>query len=99
MGNSSNRYYGSINFDSLLIAIKSGQVATYKSDKGTRYVNVNIWINAEPNQYGHHGSIQLSNKEEYRNEKSIYIGNLKKAEPKISEATPQDFLDLDDVPF
>lgn len=94
------RFYGSINFDALLSAIKNEKVKTYKNEKA-RFVNINVWINTEPDQYDNDGAIQLQLKEDFKDEKSVYIGNLREAKPKITEATPKDFEQEaeDDLPF
>ena len=95
-------FYGSINYDKLIEALKSGQIKTYKTENGTRLINVNVWINDETDQYGNSGSISLPLKDEFQEEKKkvIYIGNLKKNTPSITEATPQDFEETeDDLPF
>lgn len=94
-------FYGSIDYDKLLEALKSGKVKTFKSDNGKRYVNINFWVGDEADQYGNHASVSLPLKDEFKQEKikAVYIGNLKKSEPKITEATPQDFQDDDDLPF
>lgn len=94
-------FYGSIDYDKLLEALKSGKIKTHKTDQGKRYVNLNIWVNDEADQYGNHASVSLPLKDEYQEEKNkaVYVGNLKKNTPKITEATPQDFNDDDDLPF
>lgn len=95
-------YYGSINFDKLMEALKEGKVKTFKTEKGVRLANVNIWINDEADQYGNHASISLPLKEEHQEEKmkAVYIGNLKKQPPKTTEATAEDFNDdYDDMSF
>lgn len=94
--------YGSINFDKLMEALKSGKVKTYKTENGVRLVNVNVWVNDEADQYGNHASVSLPLKEEYQEEKNkaVYVGNLKKNTPKITEASEQDFQEEDDdLPF
>lgn len=80
---------GSINLSKLIEQAKKGHSAFSKSEKnGNIYVNVNIWLNEERDQYGHDGSLQLNSKKEQREaEGKIYIGNLKKAEA----ATPHPF--------
>lgn len=95
--------YGSINYDALLEALKTGKIKTFRTEKGVRLVNINVWVNDEPDKYDNDASIQLQLKDDYSNtdEKNPYIGNLKKHKQKIYEATAQDFQDEtdDDLPF
>lgn len=102
------QYYGSIDFDKLMNDLKKGTLKTFVTDKGVRLINVNVWVDDVPNEYGNIASISVPLKEEnhFTNEagkeiKSLYIGNLKKSTPKITEATAQDFQDEDDddLPF
>lgn len=95
-------FYGSINYDKLLEALKEGKVKTFKTENGVRLVNVNIWINDKPDQYDNDASISLPLKEEFHEDKkkAVYVGNLKKHEPKIEEAGAEDFNDEEsDLPF
>lgn len=94
-------FYGSINYDKLLESLKSGKLKTYKHENGTRYINVNIYIGDEPDQYKNDGSISVPLKEEYHqdNIRSVFVGNLKKSTPKVQDADAQDFQDDDDLPF
>lgn len=48
-------------------------------ENGAKYLNIVIWINDEPDQYGNDASIQVSQKKEERDQniKPTYIGNLK----------------------
>lgn len=94
---------GSINYDTLLEALKTGMINAQKGENGVRYVNINVWINDEPDQYKNDGSIQLQFKKEYAHEKKIYLGNLKFYTPKVQEASADDFAkdedEDDDLPF
>lgn len=93
-------YYGSINYDKLLESLKKGEVKTYKSENGTRYVNINVYIADQPDQYQNDGSVSVPLKDEFKQEnaKVVFIGNLKKSAPK--ETTPEDFKEEDDdLPF
>jgi len=49
------------------------------SDKGQKFLNIDIWINDEPNQWGQNVSIniQQSKEERERKVKKVYIGNGK----------------------
>jgi hypothetical protein len=46
---------------------------------GKKYLNVVLWINAEPDKYGNNASIQVGLSKEEREDKikPTYIGNLK----------------------
>ena len=95
-------FFGSIDYDKLVEALKTGQVKTFKTESGKRLVNVNVWINDTEDQYGNIASISLSLKDEFKEEKKkvVYVGNMKKSTPSITEATPEDFNDEgnDDLP-
>ncbi|MDR7712475.1 hypothetical protein [Riemerella anatipestifer] len=94
----SRNFYGQINFDKLLEGVKSGKVKTQIVEKkdGSKFraVNINVWVNDEP-KYNQDASISLQNKEEFQNEKNIYIGNLKYMTSKVTEATAEDFSDVE----
>ena len=50
------------------------------ANNGKKYLNLVLWINGdEPDKYGNHGSIQISQTKEERaaKQKSVYIGNVK----------------------
>lgn len=97
----SQLFYGSINYDALLNAIKAGKVKTFKSASGVRLVNINVWVNDQPDKFDNDASIQVQLKDEFRSEKGDYIGNLRKHvknEPQTVDAeivTGED----DDLPF
>lgn len=95
-------FYGQINYDSLLEGVKSGKVqtsiVTRKDGSTFRAININVWVNETP-KYDQNASISLQNKEEFREEKSFYIGNLRYMESKVQEATPDNFVDENDLPF
>ena len=92
-------FFGSIDYDKLVEALKT----TFKTENGKRLVNVNIWINDTEDQYGNIASISLPLKDEFKEEKKkvVYVGNMKKSTPNITEATPEDFNDAgnEDLPF
>ncbi len=101
-------YYGTIDYDKLIKDLKAGRLKTFKSAKtGTRYIDVNVYINDQPNQYKNIGSISVPLKDEFHTDtedgkkiKSLYIGNLKENEAAVQEATADDFQnDDDDLPF
>ncbi|SDE68741.1 hypothetical protein [Riemerella columbipharyngis] len=94
-------FYGSINFDKLMEHLKKGELKTFKTDKGVRLINVNVYIADDPDQFGNDGSISVPLKEEFHQDKikAVFIGNLKKSTPKITEATKNDFQDDEYLPF
>jgi hypothetical protein len=66
-----------------------------KSEKnGKSYLNFNLWVNDEKDQYGNIGSINVSQTKEQREagEKKVYFGNIKPVErnaaPQQAAATP-----------
>lgn len=94
--------YGSINYDALLKEIRTGKIQTFVTDSGVRLVNINVWVNDEPNNYDNDASIQLQLKSEHRGDKAPYIGNLRKYIKK--EPTPGSENNFpegedDDLPF
>jgi len=60
--------------------------------KGT-YLNLSIWFNDEPDQYGNDCSIQQTTK---RDEPKIFLGNGKYYTPQVQETTTDE---PDDLPF
>ena len=96
-------FFGSIDYDKLVEALKTGQVKTFKTENGKRLVNVNVWINDTEDQYGNIASISLSLKDEFKEEKKkvVYVGNMKKSTPSVTEAAAEDFNDAgnEDLPF
>ena len=96
-------FYGQINFDELINAIKTGKIETKvieRKDKSTfRIININVWVNDE-RKYDNDASISLQFKKEFQEEKKIYIGNLRYMEQKSREANTEDFTEKDDdLPF
>ena len=66
----------------------------FKGEKGT-YLDIDIWINDEPDKYGNDASIAQSTAKE---EAKIYIGNAKKFTPKNDQAKVPNGVE-DDLPF
>lgn len=100
--NKGQLYYGSINYDKLISDLREGKLKTFKTEKGKRLINVNVYITQEPNEYGNHGSISVPYKDEYVEDKkkNLYIGSLKLSQPSIEETGAEDFKDIeDDLPF
>lgn len=76
-----------------------------KSEKnGKSYLNFNLWVNDEKDQYGNIGSINVSQTKEEREsgQKKVYFGNIKPVE-RNNNAAPQQAAasveDLDQLPF
>jgi hypothetical protein len=93
--------YGSIDFSKLLELAKSGNKAFKKAENGKIYMNLNVWINDEKDQYGNDASIQTSFKDATKEDKH-YFGNLKHSEfkePETLEAGSNDIPEVDDLPF
>ena len=72
------KYWGSINLNEIKNAIQGG-VKPFEGKKG-KYLDVSVWVNEEPDQFGNSLSIQVYNKE---TKQATYLGNLK-----LSEGTP-----------
>ena len=56
---------------------------------GAKFLNIVVWVNDEPDNYGNTASIQISQSKEEREAgaKSIYIGNLKEPQSRTNEQT------------
>ena len=90
---------------------KSKVVTTDKNgnpfSNGAKYLNVVVWINEEPDQYGNNASVQISQSKEERDNKvkATYIGNLKEysSQPSVvsNNETTQSLSneEPDDLPF
>ena len=84
-------YFGSIDYDKLLADLKEGRLKTYKTEKGKRLINVNVYVNDAPNEYGNIASISVPLKDEFHTEENgkkinkLYIGNLKLSENSTQE--------------
>lgn len=93
--------YGSVDFSKLLEMAKSGNKAFSKAQNGKIYLNLNVWINDEKDQYGNDASIQTNFKEATKEEK-VYVGNLKISEfkePESLEENSNEIPDEDNLPF
>jgi hypothetical protein len=70
---------------------------------GKKYLNITLWVNDTPDQYGNIGSVQVSQTKDQREagEKKQYIGNFKQPNaastptPTATASTPV----LEDLPF
>jgi len=88
---------------------KTKIVSTDKDGKpfqnGAKYLNVVVWVNDAPDQYGNDASIQIGQTKEDRDagQKATYIGNLKSnSQPQQTRAVSQEVApggDNDDLPF
>ena len=87
------RYWGSINLNEIKEAIKGG-IKPFEGKKG-KYLDVNVWVNEEPDQFGNSCSIRCYNKD---TKQSFYLGNLKKADFNGSQVESKDTPDTD-LPF
>lgn len=98
----SKSFYGSMCHSDYMEMLKSGKFKGMKSDKsGKVYVNIQVWENDEPDQFGNSMSIKLVAKDEFKDEKpKSFIANLKVSEaPKPTEPAAEEFNDDDDLPF
>ena len=65
---------GSINLTELSAKIKTGEIDVFTSEKtGVKWVNVAVWVNDTPDNYGNIASLSHRNK----NLKTTYLGNFK----------------------
>lgn len=77
---------------------------TISEKNGKKYLNFNLWVNDEKDQYGNIGSINVSQSKEERESgaKKVYFGNIKPVE-RNNNAAPQQAAtgteDLNDLPF
>ena len=74
-----------------------------KSEKnGKSYLNFNLWVNDEKDQYGNIGSINVSQSKEERLAKvpKVYFGNIKPVERNSAPQQSAASVDpTDDLPF
>ena len=80
--NPGKKYWGSINLDEIKNAIQGG-IKPFEGKKG-KYLEVNVWVNEEPDQFGNSLSIQCYNKD---TKQATYLGNLKLSE--FNDAPPE----------
>ena len=99
----SKLYSGSI----CLTDIPKEKITTSEKN-GKKYLNINIWVNDEVDNYGNLGSIQVSQTKDEREAKvkKVYIGNFKEPKPIATEQPTQPNLPtvsapdaVDDLPF
>ena len=86
---------GSINLTELIEKVKSGEIEVFTGKTGVKRVNVAMWINDAPNEWGQVASLS------HRNEKgnTTYLGNFKDNKPQGGQinSTPQS--NADDLGF
>lgn len=103
-------FYGQINYTKLKEAMKSGKIVGQKvqtKDGEQLFININVWVNEEADQYNNNASIQCQlNKEAYeaKEKNTYYIGNLRYQTPSTKDATTEDIAkatedDDDGLPF
>lgn len=95
-----SNYYGSIDFSKLLEQAKAGNKAFTKSEKnGKIYLNIDVYVKDEVDQYGNIASIRGTFKGAQKDDK-FYFANLKESAPFI-EAQPElnEIPEVDDLPF
>lgn len=86
---------GSINLTELIEKVKSGEIDVFTSKTGVKYVNVAMWINDAPNEWGQVAS--LSHKSEKGN--TTYLGNFKDYKPKGGQTNSAPQSNADDLDF
>ena len=73
-----NLLIGSLCLTDISEKAKQNHSAITLGKNGKKYLNINIWINDTPDQYGNTVSIQLnSTKDKRESEGKVYIGNAK----------------------
>jgi hypothetical protein len=70
-----------------------------KAKNGKLYLNINLWLNDAPDQYGNIGSVQVATTKEEREKgnKGAYIGNFKESQVPTPQAPAQN--EIDDLPW
>ena len=68
----------------MLFRSKKPHSAFYTGKDGKKYLNIKIWVNDEPDQFGNYVSVQLNGKKEAEKYK-VYLGNIKYFEQKEPE--------------
>ena len=92
-------FYGSIDFSKLIEQAKAGNKAFTKSEKnGKIYLNVDVYIKDEVDQYGNIASIRGTFKGATKEDK-FYFANLKESQFNEQKVESSDVEGLDDLPF
>ena len=79
----SKKYWGSMNLNAIKEAIQGG-VTPFEGKKG-KYLEIQVWVNDEPDQFGNSLSIQVYNKE---TKQATYLANLKLSDYQPDGAAP-----------
>ena len=91
-------YNGSI----CLTDIPKDKITTSEKN-GKKYLNINVWVNDEQDQFGNIASVSISQTQQEREAKTkrTYIGNLKapQSTPQQPAAAPKSAPVADDLPF
>lgn len=94
-----NSFYGSIDFSKLIEQAKAGHKAFTKSEKnGKIYLNVDVYVKDEVDQFGNIASIRGTFKGATKEDK-FYFANLKQSTPFEEKVEPSDLSILDDLGF
>lgn len=93
-------FYGSIDFSKLLEQAKAGSKAFTKSEKNGRiYLNIDVYVKDEVDQYGNIASIRGTFKGAEKEDK-FYFANLKESQSNGSAPVQQNEIpSVDDLPF
>jgi hypothetical protein len=93
-------FYGSIDFSKLLEQAKAGSKAFTKSEKnGKIYLNIDVYVKDEVDQYGNIASIRGTFKGAEKEQK-FYFANLKESQSNGSAPVQQNEIpSVDDLPF
>ena len=92
-------FYGSIDFSKLIEQAKAGNKAFTKSEKnGKIYLNVDVYVKDEVDQFGNIASIRGTFKGATKEDK-FYFANLKESQFNEQKVEASDVDGLDDLPF
>lgn len=92
-------YYGSIDFSKLIEQAKAGHKAFTKSEKnGKIYLNVDVYVKDEVDQFGNIASIRGTFKGATKEDK-FYFANLKESQFNEQKIEASDVDGLDDLAF
>lgn len=86
----SKMYLGSIDLNKI---DKSKITTTDKNGQpfsnGAKYLNVVVWVNDQPDEYGNHLSIQqsITKEEKEKGIKATYLGNLKEYQSQANQTS------------
>ena len=66
-------FTGSISLRKLSEEAKKPHSAFYTGKDGKKYLNIKIWVNDEPDQFGNHVSVQLNGKKKQKTIRYISV--------------------------